>query len=453
MRRELGLGVLAAGVALVGLGREARADDAEVKKLVQAEIKAYMDKKKEEEAKDVVLKAKFKDGLVLENTDKKIKFKLNGRLYIDSQWTDQSDALRAELGAKIDDQIYVRRARLSFSGDLGAHVDWKIQIDFADPSDAQFKDAYITLKGLKECIGCWMPNVRVGQQWDPVGLETQSSSNFNTFIERAYTNDLAPQRALGLNLMDHFWKDRVTASLGIFSTDQSDDLDGFAIWNDTIFSDDGGFAVTGRVTAIPWACDTCHFLEIGASGSLRRTTKVRYRARPELGAGPRWVDTNDLKVEDGLTVLGSEVALVLGSLSFQGEYVLADVGAAALQDPSFSAWYAQASYFLTGEARSFDQEKGLWGNTKPCCNLFDDGCCCKGAWEVALRLSHIDLNDGTVTGGQATNVTAGVNWYWNANMRVMLNAIFGKVEDRGNSALPIIDEKLTAFVVRFDVHF
>ena len=85
--------------------------------------------------------------------------------------------------------------------------------------------AVLSFKNLKDCIGCWMPNVRVGQQWDPIGLESQTSSNFITFIERAYTNDLAPARAVGIAFLDHFWKDRVTAEAGLFSTDQSDDVE------------------------------------------------------------------------------------------------------------------------------------------------------------------------------------------------------------------------------------
>jgi len=49
----------------------------------------------------------------------------------------------------------------------------------------------------------------------------------------------------------------------------------------------------------------------------------------------------------------------------------------------------------------------------------------KGAWEIALRYSTMDLNDLTpvdpIKGGSATNFTIGLNYYPTYNIRVMLN--------------------------------
>ena len=45
------------------------------------------------------------------------------------------------------------------------------------------------------------------------------------------------------------------------------------------------------------------------------------------------------------------------------------------------------------------------------------------AWEIAGRLSHIDLNDANVMGGRLTDTTFGLNWYLNRRIRLMTNLV------------------------------
>ena len=44
-----------------------------------------------------------------------------------------------------------------------------------------------------------------------------------------------------------------------------------------------------------------------------------------------------------------------------------------------------------------------------------------GAVEVALRWSYLDLTDGDVRGGQASELMSGINWYWNRYVRLQFN--------------------------------
>jgi phosphate-selective porin OprO/OprP len=86
---------------------------------------------------------------------------------------------------------------------------------------------------------------------------------------------------------------------------------------------------------------------------------------------------------------------------------------------AFSGYYAQASYFLTGESRPYKNFTGVFDRVKPKENFaWGKGL---GAWELTLRYSFVDLNDGGIRGGEETNYTAGVNWYLNPNVRLMLN--------------------------------
>jgi phosphate-selective porin OprO and OprP len=449
---------LASTLAAFAFANTARADETEdkIKKLVKDEIKAQNDKKKEADTKDGVFKVKWKDGVYMETPDKQYTFKIGGRIHLDSAFTEADDGLEGAapgIGDDFDDATYFRRLRLYIQGDLTKHVDYKIQVDFADPSDPQIRDAYITIKELKDCWGCWVPQIRAGHQYDPIGLETTSSSNHNAFIERSLTTTLHPERAIGLNFLDSFWNEHATAQLGVFSTSkETDDVDGFALWDES--DTDGGYAVTGRFTLVPWAADTCRFLHLGVSASYREGDEVRYRARPGLGRGPRVVDTGNLTEIEDHQIYNAELAFVWNSFHAAAEYTLVDISNPVRGDPQFTAWYVQAGWFITGEAKAYDFKRGGWGNNKPCCNFLSNNCCCSGAWELVARYDMLDLNDGTLNGGEMTNIAVGINWYLSPNARLMFNYVLSNTQDRnGPSGVVIDDADVNSFLMRWDVHF
>lgn len=454
MRRTGWAGLVAAGLLVAGAG-SARADDAsDVKALVKNEIKAYMEQKKADDTKDGVFRVKWKDGLNFETLDKKYTMKIGGRIHLDTAFTSADKALQGPapgLNDDFDSATYFRRLRIYLGGEITKYVDYFFQLDFADPSDGGLRDAYVTIKNLKECWGCWMPSVRVGQHYEPIGLETVTSDNHLTFVERAGMVSLHPERSIGLSAFDSFWKDRATAAIGIFSPDGDDDENGFAIWDED--DTDGGYAVTGRATLVPWALDTCRFVHVGASASYRNPHEVQYRARPGLGRGPRVVDTGVLNPKD-LILWNAELGLVWNRLHAAAEFTTVALNDPARGDPSFTAWYVEAGWFLTGEARAYDFKKALWTNLKPCCNFLSENCCCWGAFQLAARYDVLDLTDGTVNGGQLSTLTLGLNWYLNPNTRIMFDYVLANVKDRnGPGGVVIVDTDVKSFLIRFDVHF
>ena len=58
-----------------------------------------------------------------------------------------------------------------------------------------------------------------------------------------------------------------------------------------------------------------------------------------------------------------------------------------------------------------------------------------GAFEVAARVSHIDLDDevddlvGGVRGGISNNVSLALNWYFNPYVRLSLNYVHAEVDN------------------------
>ena len=454
--QRIAVATMAAASLFVASARAAHAEDnAELKKLVQDEIKAANEKKKADDTKDMVMKVRWDNGPKMSTPDGAFSLRIVGRIHLDTVFSDADDFLDGPapggVGDGFDSATYFRRARLGVVVDLGKHVDGTLVVEFADPTDPQFRDAFITLKNLKDCLGCWVPNIRFGQQYEPIGLETVTNDNWQTFIERSGMTALHPERSIGLQFFDAFWHDRVTASAGVYSTDQDDDTDGFALWDQD--EADGGWAATGRVSVVPWAKDTCHFLHVGASASYRDGNEVRYRARPGLGRGERVVDTMPITDLDTVLLWNAELGFSWGAFHAAAEYTSLSLDSPALGDPTFTAWYGQVGWFITGESRGYDWKRGLWSNPKVCCPWLTNNCCCAGLWEVAARDDYLDLNDGTIQGGELTTITVGVNWHLNQYARIMFNYVMSTVEDRNSGGIVIAEGDVNSFLMRWDIHF
>ena len=149
-------------------------------------------------------------------------------------------------------------------------------------------------------------------------------------------------------------------------------------------------------------------------------------------------------------IIDPEWALVLGPLSFQAEYVHTFVNAAAAEDPNFWGGYVYCSYFFTGEHRLYDLKKGVFGKVSPR-NDFRFCGTGLGAWELALRYSYLDLNSGKIQGGKESNLTAGLNWYMNENLRISFNYIHADVWDR--AALDVHHGNADIYQGRFQISF
>jgi phosphate-selective porin OprO/OprP len=424
------------------------ADDSEIRKIVQEEIKAAADKKKKEQGE--VMTVKWKEGLKFESNNKEFKAHVGGRIMIDAYFYDDDDWVAAG-GDDQGDGAEFRAARLEISGDIYKHTTFKLQVDFGNTSkgtetdvEVAYKDVYIGLKNLKDCWGCAFPEIYVGHFKEYFSLEELTSSRFTTFLERGLPNVFAPGRNTGIGITDSLRGGQLNYGVGLFG--EAND-GGFADFEH--FEDGDGLAFTARVAYAPWwdcNCE-CNRLHLGLAYSHRFDIgEVRYRQRPEAHLRDRLVDTGTFDAES-VDLFGAEVALVYGPFSVQAEYILTNVTSETENDPSFSGWYVYATYFLTGECRNYS--KGKFDRIKPCCNFLYNDCCCKGGWEVALRYSYLDLTDEAIVGGEETNWTLGVNWYLNPCMKIMANYILADVEDNDDG----ISETLSIFGIRFQVDF
>jgi phosphate-selective porin OprO/OprP len=142
------------------------------------------------------------------------------------------------------------------------------------------------------------------------------------------------------------------------------------------------------------------------------------------GSTPSFVDTGELRA-DVYNLWGVESAAVWGPFSVQAEAMLARLDRSGRPATDFWGAYAFATVFLTGEHRVYDRKRGEFDRVRPLNDFqpWRDGRLWGGAYELALRLSYIDLDDQNVRGGRLTDLTAGWNWYLNPYAKMSFNYI------------------------------
>jgi phosphate-selective porin OprO/OprP len=430
-------------------------DSDETEKLRRAATEERIKALEDKLAAPDMFRVQWKDGLRLTTPDNMFDIKIGGRLHFEGQWNDADDALEATRRynansgdataantraiGPLEDAYEVRRARLYLSGLLYQHVEFKWQYDFAKGAVAD-KDVYAGLVNL----GDWVPNFRAGHMYEQFGLDALTSSNDSVFIERAaISNVLAPNRNPGVQLWKG-WKDsnneeRMTWAVGCYREDNGDS-GGNKSGTTFDSSGDGAYNVTARVTGTPyWTDSGKRMVHVGAAATRRGLAgrgneTLTIAGKPEVDTFPNFVSTGAMGEVDSEWRYGAEIASIWSRWTFAGEYMWTKTnlhaprppvaGFPTLDDASFSGWYAQASYMLTGETRRWKPAEAIFQNPRPYANAFQNGA--MGAWEVALRYSTLDLTDGHkatggVEGGELQMITAGLNWYLNPNTRLMFD--------------------------------
>ncbi len=373
-----------------------------------------------------------------------------GRIHTDAGWFHQSDANQAVVG-DIQDGTYFRRARLGFDAKAFEVTEYRLDFEMGGNGRPSIFDAYGKVTQLP-----YLGFVQLGHFREPFSLEAQTSSNWYTFIERGLPNVFDPSRNWGIMAFNNYLDESVTLGVGVFR-DGSDDF------GDDV-GDSGERAVTARATWLPYYDEPSegrYYTVLGVSGSYREPDNktVRYQQRPEfnlreqnVGGVPNFVDTGNILTND-VQLGGVEAAWVHGPLCLQSELICSNVNAQTGGDQFFHGAYVYASYFLTGEHRTFKRSVGQYDRIKVFENFFrvrtGEGICTgTGAWEVAARYSYLDLNDGPTEGGRMDDFTFGVNWYLSSYMRMMFNYVHSQLDD------PTADDTdANIYATRLDVSF
>jgi phosphate-selective porin OprO/OprP len=439
---------------------------------------------------DLRMSASWKNGLYLTTPHNDFTMHIGGYFGYDNVFWTESNLMRLPQGkagpqpglgsgaapggvGDLQDGTFFRRIRLQFNGNFWENFEYNLTLAF---ENIQFSSV-----GMDEFwVGATnipvLGTARVGHVKNAVGLEAiwTGSSKALTFMEQsAYAEaiQLNEYDVAGLWLGNNYFDQRATWSAALFRPDFNSSTDAFF--------GDGQWGAQGRLTVLPiYENDGRHLLHLGVSGGWRAGTNnfaasalkgFQLRARPELrddvnAAGAtgtqlvpnansaRMIDTGIIVApNDFLT--GTEFLYILGPLSVQAEYGLNFVDDARgfltstgtfvplknAQNYTFDGGYVQLAYTLTGENRSYDTRLGrlnsyYFGRGGPFTNAWlvrdEDGRLNwgLGAWEVAARYSHVDLNDGSgttrVQGGIMDGLTVALNWYLNNNLKMQLNYVY-----------------------------
>jgi phosphate-selective porin OprO/OprP len=354
------------------------------------------------------------------------KFLLLGFFYFNacsaSDWFSLGGRIQADYLSVNEDKLIhrdaeeIRRARLFAKGKLGSNWKYKAQYDFA--GDGEWKDLYIAYTGLNDSV------IQMGQIFEMVSLEGFTSSKHLIFIERSLPVAFVPDRALGISY--NHWTQHWMIAAGMYDRNLRDD----------------SIDSQGVSARIAWSTvSNGHLWHLGGSLAWRSVDNniYRIRTRPESHVtDTRLIDTGIISDVDEYKTLGLEAAWVKGPWSAQAEYLQQNPNRINNPDLSFNSWYLMGSYFITGESRNYDQNYAIFGNVKPTAT--------KGAWEVGLRYSTIDLNDLDINGGQMNNWTLGLNWYINTNWKIAFNYIDSKAHKQGINDRPNLYQTRVQFV-------
>lgn len=417
--------------------------------------------------------------------DGRFELAIRSRLHFDAGTYFQDDDLPASVtnGRDLSSGAYVRRARLAVEGLVFKDFWYEFSMDFgssATEQSAVLQRARVAYHGI--------PNLRinVGILKPMMTAVDTTSSNEITFIERAAVINAVVdtfggadrRRAIEVQFQksDAFWEGDNIVISGAYTGQQTGGAHGT----------DEGTHFVGRAAWRLWS-DGVSNIQVGASGAMILSLTggtppggaltVTIQDRPETRVdGTRLVSTGAIPAEGG-HVYGFEGGANFKNFFVQGEYYKMFIDrdlnctgcVATAADPEFSGWYVEGSWIVTGEPKGYaasskSNSVGVFGAPtviRPF-SLKEGGI---GAIEIAGRYSELDLDflaglpgtplnaaAGAIRGGEQKIWAVGVNWYMNANIRLMFNYLNIDV-DRLNAAGLQAGQELSAVLGRMQFAF
>jgi phosphate-selective porin OprO/OprP len=356
------------------------------------------------------------DGVTFKAANGDIELTLGGRLHL--------DAVKYDFEGNVDTDADLRRARVELSGRLGDVVRFRVDREFG--LNPGWRNLWVGVRPTDDI------EARGGNFIVPFSLEELQSSNRSQLMERSLVTALAPGFSLGGSVQ--YSRRNWTATVGYF---------GDALDNEDGRGEERGKGFAGRATAAP-ILGAKQFLHVAAAIERRELDSgdaLSFNAKPGSALAPTLISSGVVLDADQMTNVGAEAAYSTGPLLLQGQYLRSKIDRPLLGDLDFDAWYAQASFVVTGESYDYARRSG----TVEGVDLRRK----KSAVEVAARYSRLDMDDSALDRGRAQTITLGANWYLNQNIRLMVNYARSTVKGR-----PLADDLKGDLVAgRFQLNF
>ena len=432
------------------------------------------------------------DNLFFTSKDGNFKAHIGGVVQLDAiGFANTPSAIGIPGGAGISEAVEFRRLRIRAEGTMYENIDWVSEVDLAlalqniDQANGAAQStglrSFPTGVGLQggNTVGVIQPttvfatfkdipvlgNIRIGSQQDWFSLEHIESARFLDFMERSPLMDVfsGPNNngyTPGISAFNNTEDKMAGAQIGIYKNNAYDS--GFT------YNIGDAWTYGGRVIWTPYYDEESkgrYLLHTGLGaewrtfntgvGATQGFDNVRLRSRGDLRNSastldPNFADTGNFYAISQ-TLLDPEVAFQWGPFLMQAEYTTSWFrGARAaynlpnsnLGNVFFQGGYVETLYFLTGENRDYNRQSGVFGRVIPNCN-FNRAKGQWGAWQVGLRYDWLDLNGGTqtaagsaVNGGNASDMTLGLNWFLNPSARFQLNYVCSWINNAAPATFP-----------------
>lgn len=367
-------------------------------------------------------------GLFIESADGANVIRFTGNLAVDGRWFPDHGAPESA------DTWLFRRARPYVEGTLDRIYDFRFMPDFGN-GKAIIVDAFVTGR-----FQPWLA-LQVGKFKGPVGLERLQPDQFNRFVELGFPSSLVPNRDLGVQLGGDVMGGALGYAVGYFdgtpdgsSTDAnaSPDVD-----------NDGKKDLEARLFAQPFISSDNPYLRgfgfgvggtyVNSTGNAANTLLASYKTPGQQTFFTYRTGTTATYADGKRERLAPQLYYYAGSFGLIGEYVESrqevtrQVNAALKRSGTLDnkAWQLSLSYFLTGEAATYNSFKSS--------SIFEPGKTGWGAWEIAVRLHQLQIDEAAFAAAgasfanpgtaprKATAAGVGLNWYLNQNVKWMLD--------------------------------
>lgn len=413
-----------------------------------------------------------------ETQDKAFRIHVGGRFqpdFIFGAGADDAVILGKGGSGGFPEGMNFRRARLEADGWIYEVIDFFVEYDFANqfstgsPFTASLATGAVSgspnsdanTLGVPAPTDVWaginyipvIGGIRIGNLKPAIGLDHLTSSRYLDFLERSSGFDTYYNRANGFapGFMIFNYTEDQRMSWQLSATRANNTLFGFNTGS-------GEWDYCARLTGLPYfEAEGRRMVHVGVGAKYIdnldqgfANLNTRWLLR-QAGPNLQNIVAQVIAFGESQTIINPELFINLGPLSIQGEYISSWVsGVSAFRSQvtgsstvpiaprNFHSQtaYIQAMYFLTGEHRPYGKS-ALHGSgaaptrVVPNRNYFwvpgngGGNPFSAGAWQVGARYCYTDLNDGPINGGTLHEVTFGLNWFLNPNMKIQWNYDIG----------------------------
>lgn len=330
--------------------------------------------------------------------------RIGGGLLLDSANYEQDATSKKQMD--IYASTALRDLRLLFKGKFKAAP--RLSYTLGYMYDGAQDDWRFRQTGLMLDVPEWDGNFFIGRTKEGFSTNKIMVGYYGWTNERAAANDaFLPILADGVKWMGRAFDGEFVYNVGAFK----ETITEYETYdkNDEI--------IAARGVWLPYVKDNSKVLHLaleGRYGTSKQGT-LQYRSKPEsFPAQDYAVDTGKFKANSSM-MGGVEAYYQPGPLMFGMEYFFNQVDSQQTNHPFFHGGELFTSYLLTGESRLYNNKGGYFEAVAPARSFFKGG---KGALELVLRLSYVDMDSQDIDGGVFRRITPMLNWHLSDNMRL-----------------------------------